>query len=666
MPAPRPTPPPPPPSRRPLRALLAAAALVVLGLGVLRPVLAGGWLWDDEREVTANRILKAPGALAAAWAGRAGPDYFPLKTSVQWLEWRAWGARPAGYHALSLALHLASALLVWRLLRRLGARWAWLGGALFAVHPLGVESVAWAAELKNTLSLPFFLLALAAWLDWDEAYRPSAYARALFFFLAALLAKSSVIMLPAVLLLFAWWKRGRIGARDLAGAAPFFGVSLVLGLVTLRFQHHVAIGGWVIAGGSAAERLVRAALSLGFYLQKSVVPAALSPLYAPDVVSATLLHFLPFLALLALASLCWVRRATWGRHGLLALGFFIFNLLPVIGLADMSYMRYSWVADHFAYLAVIGIAGLGAAALGAWGAKAPVWAGIAATLLVAAFALESNSYARVFHDSGTLWTHVLKLDPGSWTAEDHLGEVEVQAGRFPAAIARYAEAVRLKPDLPEAHSSLGYTLLLGGRPAEALAELREAIRLGYFKAHTNLGNALAQLGDVPGAIAEQEKALEFQPDSPDVEVNLANALTQANRVAAALPHYERALQLDPDFPEGRYDWAIALLQANRLPEADAQLGLAAQEAPGTARIWNQWGAVLAQEGRLPDAADRFAHAVQLEPNSAGNHANLGSVLLQEGQLPEAIRQLEAAVKLDPSLTTAWGNLRAAQQRAGLR
>jgi len=664
MPAPPTSPGSPAARPRALRALLAAAALIVLGAVVLRPALAGGWLWDDEREVTENRILTDPAGLAKIWFAPAGPDYFPLKSTAQWLEWRAWGAHPAGYHAVSLALHLASALLVWRVLRRLGARWGWIGGLIFALHPLAVESVAWAAELKNTLSLPLLLLAIDAWLDWDEARRPAAYARALFLFLAAMLAKSSVVMLPVVLLLHAWWKRGRIAARDVAAAAPFFAVALALGAVTLRFQHRVAIGGWTIDPGGPATRLARAAIATGFYFLKSVIPAGLSPLYAPAVVAPSPLHLLPAIALVALAGWGWARRASWGRHVLFALGFFVLNLLPVIDLVSMSYMRYSWVADHFAYIALIGIAGLGAAALGALARTVPIWAGGAAAVLAALLALESNGYVRVFQDSATLWTYVLGRDPGSWTAEDHLGQVDLQAGRFSSAISHYEAALRLKPDLPEGHNSLGYALQLAGRPVEAIAELREALRLGFGKAHTNLGNALAKIGDVTGAIAEERQALQLEPDSPDVEVNLANALSQGNRVAEALPHYERALRIDPNFPEGRYDWAITLVQAGRLPEAADQLEQAAREAPADTRIWDQWGAVLAQSGRLAEAEGCFARAVQLEPKSADHQANLGAVLLQEKRPREAIPHLEAAVRLNPGLAVAWRSLAAARQQAG--
>ncbi len=653
------------PAPRPARvpALLAAAALVLLGAAVLRPALGGGWLWDDRREVIENRILTGPSPLARIWLAPAGPDYFPLKSTVQALEWRAFGADPAGYHAVSLALHLAAALLAWRLLRRLGAPWAWLGGLLFALHPLAVESVAWAAELKNTLSLPLLLLAAGAWLDWDEGRRPGAYARALLWFLAALLAKSSVVMLPWILLLHAWWRRGRITPRDGRAAAPFFGAALALGLVTLHFQRQVAIGGWTIAAGGPGERLARAALALGFYLQKALLPASLSPLYAAGVLEPSLPHLLPVAALAALAAWCWIRRASWGRHALLALGFFVLNLLPVIGLADMSYMRYSWVADHFAYISLVAVTGIAAAALGSWARSSPTGATTAAVLLASACAVASNRYARIFHDPQTLWTYALGRDPASWAALDNLGDAERDEGNLAAAIGDYRAALRVKPDLAEAHSSLGYALLLSGHPAEAVAELREAVRLGYGQAHTNLGNALTETGQFPEAIREQTEALRLEPDSPEVEVNLGNALCQSGRAAESLPHYERAIRLQPDFSEGRYNWAIALAQAGRLGEASDEFAAAAREAPGNAQIWNHWGAALAQAGHLPEAAERFARAAELDPRDGGAQANLGFVLLQENRPQEAIAHLEAAVRLDPGLTAAWRSLAEARRRA---
>ncbi len=657
-----------PPAPRVGRTLLAAAALVLIGAFFLRPALAGGWLWDDETEVTENRILRDPAGLASIWLAPAGPDYFPLKTSVQWLEWRAWGANPAGYHAASLALHLASALLVWRLLRRLGVRWGWLGGLLFAVHPLTVESVAWAAELKNTLSLPLLLLALDAWLDFDADGRTPAHARSVLLFTAALLAKSSVVMLPLILLLHAWWRRGRITRRDLVAAAPFFVVALGLGLVTVRFQQHVAIGGWTIAAGGPLTRMARAGWALGFYFVKAVIPTGLSPLYLPTVLSPTPALCGSLAGLLLLAGASWWRRATWGRHLLFGLGFFVFNLLPVIGLLKMSYMRYSWVADHFAYIAVIGITGLAAAGFSAWATQSPRIAAVAAAILVAGLGGGSLAYAAVFHDSASLWTYALDRDPASWAAQSNLGRAEVQAGAVAEGIAHYRASLALRPELAETHNNLGYALFLVGRSDDAMAELRAALRLdpAYADAHSNLGNALARAGDVAGAIREQAEAIRLRPGFADAEVNLGNALTQAGRVPEALTHYQEAVRLQPDFAPAHFNWGVALVQAGRLPEACAQFEAAAQAAPADARTWNQWGAALAQSGRLAEAEARFARAVALAPRLAAAEANLGSVLLQENRPAEAIAHYEAALRIDPSLTPVRRNLEFARQRAAGR
>src|SRR5665213_1678184 len=333
-------------ARRATPSMLIPAAIILLaGWLAFGPSIHGGWVWDDTEEVTQNTVLRDPAGLQKIWLAPAGTDYFPLKTTVEWLQWRAWGGDPAGYHAVNIALHLLSAFLFWRLLAKLGLRQAWIGGLLFAVHPLAVESVAWVAELKNTLSLPFLLLAMLAYLDYDdfsEAKIPveriapnalaagrnqasalgamrSTYLLSLLFFLLAMLSKSSVVMLPAVILLYCWWKRGRIR--------------------------------W--------KRLTAAGLALAFYLGKCLWPFGLLPIYPRWGIDPTaILPYVPWLALALMAGWCWRRRAAWGRHVLFGLGFFALNLAPVLGLVAMSYLRISRVADHFAYLPLLGVIAL--------------------------------------------------------------------------------------------------------------------------------------------------------------------------------------------------------------------------------------------------------------------------------------------------------------------
>ena len=340
---------------------LRAAVIVLAGTWVYWPALRGGWLWDDGLEIARNELLHRPGGWWRAWVAPAGLDYYPLKDSLQWVQWHLWGDHTLGYHLTNVGLHLLGALLVWRLLACLGARLGWIGGLLFAVHPLAVESVAWISELKNTLSLPLLLAAMICFVEFDDGCEggsaggaaqrvgdpPSPgfgglrnalhlYLWSIVFFLAAMLAKSSVVMFPVVLLLHAWWRRGRITRRDLRASAPFFAISLALGVVTVWFQQHRAIG-LPAAAPTFLLRLAGAGRAIGFYLAKGAFPTGLIPIYPrwnPDLVSPW--QALSWVVIAGALLGFWVKRATWGRHALLGSGWFLVNLLPVLGIIPMA------------------------------------------------------------------------------------------------------------------------------------------------------------------------------------------------------------------------------------------------------------------------------------------------------------------------------------------
>jgi Tfp pilus assembly protein PilF len=561
----------PPSSRRVLRFALQAALILGVGLWVFGPAVRGGWLWDDNQEVTENAVLRDPAGLAKIWAGSAGADYFPLKSTVQWFEWRWWGAAPAGYHAASIALHLLSALLAWALLARLGVRQAWWGGLLFAVHPLVVESVAWAAELKNTLSLPFLLLALLAWVAFDERRgRPSAtgcYLAALAAFLFAMLAKSSVVMLPFVLLLYAWWRRGRIERRDVAASAPFFAVSVLLGLVTLWFQHHRAMQPALVLAGGPLARFACAGLSLAFYAAKALWPAGLCPIYPRwELDPPSALQLLPWVGLAAIVAVLWPRRATWGRPALFALGFFILNLLPVVGFVTITYMHITWVADHFAYVALLGPVGLAAAAAGAAQAAlgrslhVPGWLWTGGLLgLALLLAGESRAYVGVFANDDTLWTYTVEHNPGAWSAHYNLATYLAKHGVLDRARAEFGETLRLRPDFAEAHFNLGNTYALAGDFASARTEYEETLRINpaYADAHVGLGSLRRQANDLRGAVTEYQAALRLRPDYAQVWAMLADTLFIAGHGPEAVAGYEQALRFAPDDAHIRANLAIA-------------------------------------------------------------------------------------------------------------
>ncbi len=545
-----------PPTRSLASLLLPALLIVAAGLWVYGPALHGGWVWDDVEEVTQNPVLRQPGALGRIWSAAEGPDYFPLKGTVQALEWQAWGDDPAGYHAVSLALHLLSALLFWGVLRRLGLRHGWIGGLLLAVHPLAVESVAWAAELKNTLSLALLLAAMTAYLEYDARREAKGlggnrgspglfYWASLLLFLCAMLSKTSVVMFPGVILLDAWWRR-RMDGRVLRASVPFFAISLVLGLVTLWFQHHRAIIAGHEFAGDPLTRLAAAGLALAFYLEKSLLPFGLLPVYPHwDLQPPALLDFIPWLGFAALFWILWRRRATWGRPALFGLGFFALNLLPVSGLVGMAYLRISRVADHLAYLPLLGIIGLVAAALERLESAAR-WTILAAVIAVLAW--EGRGHAEIFHDEITLWTYTLERNPAAWVAHNDLGQALYQEGHIPEATAHLREALRLNPDLAEGHYNLGTVYMATHQVEAAIGEYETSLRLKPASAgvENNLGTALAQTGRLPESVGHFERAVRLDPGYADAHHNLGNAYLMTGRPAEAVPEYEAALRLRPD------------------------------------------------------------------------------------------------------------------------
>ena len=500
--------------------LLRALLIVAAGCWVFAPALRGDWLMDDDMYMTQNALLGDPARLWKIWfAPGSFIEYYPIEETVQAAQWHFWQGQTLGYHFTNLVLHLVSALLVWRLLRKFGLRLAWLGGFLFAVHPVVVESVAWISELKNTLSLPPFLLAMCAWIDFDARRRPRDYAAALGLFLLAMLCKISMALFPFVLLLYAWWKRGRISWTDLKATAPFFAISLVLGLTTVlvgdwyREAHlqgtaNPPIGDWLIhlelASGAAA-----------FYFTQCVWPVNLLFIYPKWTITAEAFScIVPFLVA---AIWFWIKRATWSRHALLGLGFFFINLAPFIGLTSVTYMQFTWVMDHFLYLPIIGLIGLAIAALGDIENKIATplrsaWSVIIAIVL-ALLALGSHEYAETFDGPEALWSYTIAHNPGSYLAHNNLGNVLLETGRPADAIAEYDMALRLKPDMPEAYSNLAF--------------------------------ALDQTGRLDAAIENYQRALDFNPHFGLAHANLADLLARQGRIPEALEHYHEVLRINP-------------------------------------------------------------------------------------------------------------------------
>ena len=526
-----------------LHALMIAAA----GLWIYWTALQGDWLWDDNALVTDNPTLRSLHGLWAIWFTTPTTDYWPLSWTMLWMEWHLWENEPLGYHLCSLALHIFSGFLIWRLFGRLGLRWGWLGGLLFVIHPLAVESVAWVSEIKNTLSLPFFLLSLNAWLDAEEG-KSASYRSSVLYYLAAMLAKTSTVMLPMVLLLYCWWKRGRVTWQELKRIIPYLAIAIILGLVTVHFQNDpVALGG-------IFTRSVGAGAAVFFYLGKFILPMDLLPIYPRwGLDPPSILQVLALPTLVAFLLALWTWRGEWGRHALFGFGFFLLNLLPVLGLLKMNYMVNSWVADHFVYLPMIGLVGLTVAGLEQLHERLPSPSrlfdiGTTATVILIGFLLwESHNYAALFNNSETLWTYTLKHNPQA----------------------------------PSAHTNLGVALMQTGRVSEAIEQFNQALKINQNDpvAHNGLGIALGQTGRVPEAIDQFEQALKIEPRDARIYHNLGIALMQAGHSAEAIEQFKQALKINPGEANTHRDLGIALMRTGHTSEAIDQFDQASKIAP---------------------------------------------------------------------------------------
>lgn len=552
------------------------AILLLAGFFIYAPVLHGEWLWDDGATLRDNPLMHDPGALAKIWFAPPGPDYFPLTTSVEWLLWQIFGDHTFPFHLACLLLHLASAFLLWCVFGKLGLRFAWWGALLFVVHPVLVESVAWVSELKNTISLPFLLGAIIAWLNYDERARPADFAAALLLFLAALLAKTSVVMFPFVLLLYTWWKHGHISRQKLFAIAPFFAASFVLGLLTLVFQRQWAIGETPQDFGTLAQRGAGAGHALLFYFGKSLWPFGLRPIYPLwSFQNPSFAQFLPWLLLAAVFVWLALRRTSCSRAALFGLGFFVLNLAPVLGFFPMSYLRISWVADHFVYLPVVGLIGLALAGTEALLQVYPC-AKTAATVAAAAFLLalagQSRAYAANFRGSVELWSYAVQCDPDSWLVQYNLGLTLMEHQQRPAAEAALRRSLALNGSSYGTHLALANLIAQTGRNAESAHEFAIALSLvpqaaaQSIEAHVNYGIVLSRLGDNTGSEHQYYLATLCTPLSPlgraDLAVahfNLANILLQRGQRADAIRHLQAALAAQPSLVQARNE--LASLQA---------------------------------------------------------------------------------------------------------
>ncbi|HVM59939.1 MAG TPA: tetratricopeptide repeat protein [Verrucomicrobiae bacterium] len=554
---------------------LLALLLALVTFVAYEPAMRAGFIWDDDAHVTGNVNLRSAHGLYRIWsAPAASQQYYPLQLTAYWMEYHLWSLQPFGYHLVNVLVHTLNALLLWETLRRLNLSGAWVAAAIFGVHPVQVESVAWISELKNLLSMMFFLLALLAYLRFRPLpatnqpgpERRRFYALSMVLFLCALLSKTVACSLPAVLLLLIWWKDGRVSKLDLAALGPMFLLGAGLGLMTAWLEkHHVGASGteWSL---SILQRCLLAGRALWFYAGKLIWPHPLIFIYPRWGIDprAWWQYLFPVAALAMLAAL-WSMRLRIGRGPVAAALCLGVILAPALGFVDVFPFRYSYVADHFQYLAsavLIAVVAHAGAVLAGRRGEGGRRAGVAVVVTaLAALGMATWKQTHAYRNGRTIWEDTLSRNPSAWLAHNNLGNILAHEGKLDDAIVHFEQALQLKPDYAEAHGNLGNALYREGRIEEAIAHYEQALRIrpDYAEAHSNLGFALARLGRLPEAIEHFEQAVRVAPDYAMGQYNLGIALGQAGRLGEGIAHLQEALRIRPDFTQAR--GALAQMQA---------------------------------------------------------------------------------------------------------
>jgi tetratricopeptide (TPR) repeat protein len=650
-----------------------AALLIVALVLAYQPVWHAGIIWDDDKHMIGPALRSGHGLEQIWFQPGATQQYYPVAYTVFWLEQKLWGDAPLGYHLVNVVLHIGSALLVVKILRRLDVPGAWLGAALWALHPVQVESVAWISELKNTLSGVCYLGGALAYLRFDREGSRKFYWLALILFVTGLLAKTVIATLPAALLLIFWWKRKKLRWKeDVLPLTPFFIAGLGLGLFTAWVERTYVIGPSTTEFNlSLLDRGLIAGRVVWFYLGKLAWPHPLIFIYPRwDVSGSIWWQYLFPVAALLLAATLWRWRRRFGDAPLVALLFFVGTLFPALGFLDVYPFRYSFVADHFQYLACLGplaLAGAGiTTAFRSWKKANSLLQPALMGMLLLTLGILTWSQGAMYANMETLWRTTLARNPDCWMAYNNLGHILHEKGQKSEAMALYEQAFRLNPNDAEAHNNLGNVLFQTGKLAEAIKQYEEAVRIrpGFAEALDNLGNALQQTGRMSEAIDQYQQSLRIYPDYALAHYHLGAALLQTGQMSEAVEQFQQVLRIKPDDASAHYDLGNALQQAGRLPEAIEQFELALLLNPDDAEFHTNLGSALFQAGRLPEAMDQYDQALRLKPDDADSHDNLGLALFHLGRTPEAIEQYQQALRIDPQNALAHRNLGTALLQTG--
>lgn len=667
--------------------LAAGCALIVTVFLIYWPALNGAFLWDDPAHVTRRELQSWTGLWRIWFEPGATQQYYPVLHSAFWLQHRMWGDAAIGYHVVNVVMHAANACCLSFLLQRLLAfasgsagvlvrepsrrvfATAWFAAFLFAVHPVAVESVAWITEQKNTLSTAFYLCAALAYLRFDAARTASAYTVATLLFTLAVGSKTTTTTLPAALWVVLWWKHGRLEwRRDVLPLLPWIGIAIPAGLVTAWIEKTMIGAELVVPDLSLIERTLLAARVLWFYLGKLLWPSELTFFYPLWDVTAEASGWVGYLiAALGVTMGLWLVRRRF-RAPLTVWLLYAGTLFPALGFFKVFPFQFSYVADHFQYLAmpaaVSGVALGLACGVARLAGRSRSFMLIGAAVLLLLLAMKSHAESRLYVSDEVLFRANITQNPASWMGHHILAQrIGKSRERRAEAIALFRRALELNPRSAETMAAFaGLLIREPGQNAEAIALFEEAIRIRptYAEAHNALANELVAIPErLLEAIEHYQTAIRLRPDFALAEANLAMALAQVSgREGEALKHFERALAVLPDYAPAHFYMARLLARVPaRLNEAVRHYEKTLELRPGARDALIELGGVLLRLGRVTDAARRLDELLRLFPNDVEALNTRGTIYAREGRVELARAAWRRALEIAPDFEPARQNLR---------
>ena len=653
--------------------LIAAAFLVVLTIAAFWPVFGHDFIaYDDEQYITSNfRIQSGITKASVIWAFTSSyaSNWHPLTWISHMLDYRLFGPKPLGHHAENLLLHTLNVLLLYFVLKRM-TKSVWKSAfvaALFAVHPLHVESVAWAAERKDVLSTFFWMLTMWAYVVYAERPRLKWYLLTVLFFGLGLLSKPTLVTLPLVLLLLDYWPLGRTAKSKNARSGwglvwekmPLFAMSAASSAATCIAQQK---GGAMIRSLDQLTIGIRAANALVAYVTyvgKVFWPRNLTIFYPHP--GNTIPEWQVVGAFVVLACITILALGLGRRHPYLTVGWlwYLITLVPMLGLIQVGKAA---MADRYTYVSLIGLF-----IMLVWGVPQllPRLVTVSPRLLVApslcviaALVVCTWIQLRYWRNGMTVFSHALAVTTRNDMAHIQVGNHLFRHGKTAQAIRHFSEAIAINPYSDRAHNNLGSAYAKQGKVKEAIAEYDAALDLKPRNAitHYNLASLLAKQRRIDDAIEHYTKALQSQPDYPEALASLAYLLERQGKTDEALENYAKVVRLVPNGAEAHYRYGVALAKAGRLDDAVAQYSEAVRIKPKFAEAYYNLGNALARQGKADDAIPAFRKAVESKPDHADAHFNLAVVLDGRNETDEAMREYRAAIRAKPNHGEAHANL----------